>query len=85
MELFWLSMGIIIIILVTIMCLKENFSSWAIYYVFALMALGTYFMRRFMRKRMERHQAFLNTPGNRSTTPDVTGHDYTPTESQDSK
>jgi cell division protein FtsW (lipid II flippase) len=61
MELFWLAMGIIIIILVTVMCLKENFSSWAIYYVFALMALGTYFMRRFMRKRMEKHQAFLDS------------------------
>lgn len=60
MELFWLSMGIIIIIMVTIMCLKESFSSWAIYYIFALMALGTYFMRCFMRKRMEKHQAFLN-------------------------
>ena len=60
MELFWLSMGIIIIVLVTVMCLKESFSSWAIYYIFALMALGTYFMRRFMRKRMEKHQAFLS-------------------------
>ena len=60
MELFWLSMGIIIIILVTIMCLKESFSSWAVYYAFAFKALGTYFMRRFMRMRMEKHQAFLN-------------------------
>lgn len=62
MELFWLSTGIIIILLVTYMCLKENFSSWAIYYVFALMALGTFFMRRFMRKRMEKHQEYLNNP-----------------------
>ncbi|MNU50432.1 hypothetical protein D3C71_393980 [compost metagenome] len=61
MELFWLSVGIIIIIMVTVMCLKESFSSWAVYYVFALMALGTYFMRRFMRKRMEKHQAFLES------------------------
>ncbi len=61
MELFWLSVGIIIIIMVTVMCLKESFSSWAVYYVFALMALGTYFMRRWMRKRMEKHQAFLES------------------------
>ncbi|WP_343606409.1 hypothetical protein [Fluviicola sp.] len=61
MELFWLSMGILIIIMVTVMCLKESFSSWAVYYIFALMALGTYLMRRFMRKRMEKHQAFLNS------------------------
>lgn len=63
MELFWLSTGIIILLLVTFMCLKENFSSWAIYYVFALMAFGTYFMRRFMRKRMEKHQEFLKNQG----------------------
>lgn len=61
MELFWLSTGVIIIVMVTVMCLKESFSSWAVYYVFALMALGTYFMRRFMRKRMEKHQAFLDS------------------------
>lgn len=78
MELFWLSMGIIIIIMVTIMCLKESFSSWAVYYAFAFMALGTYFMRRFMRKRMEKHQAFLNGQNGNSSpkktsveTPDV--------------
>jgi positive regulator of sigma E activity len=60
MELFWLSIGVIITILVTVMCLKENFSSLAVYYAFAFMALGTYLLRRYMRKRMEKHQAFLN-------------------------
>lgn len=60
MELFWLAVGIIIVIMVTVMCLKESFSSWAVYYAFAFMALGTYFLRRYMRKRMEKHQAFLN-------------------------
>lgn len=30
MELFWLAVGIIIIIMVTVMCLKESFSSWAV-------------------------------------------------------
>ena len=79
MELFWLSMGIIIIILVTIMCLKENFSSWAVYYIFGLMALGTYLMRRFMRKRMEKHQAFLNNP-TRNTAHGTPG--YTPSQEE---
>lgn len=60
MELFWLGMSILIFIMVTIMCLKENFASWAVYYAFSLMAFGTYFMRRYMRRRMEKHQAWLN-------------------------
>jgi uncharacterized membrane protein YuzA (DUF378 family) len=60
MEFFWLSMGIAITILVTIMCFKENFASWAVYYLFALAALMFFFFRRFMRKRMEKHQAFLD-------------------------
>lgn len=64
MELFWLSTGIIIVLLVTIMCFKEGFSNWSIYYLFAFMALGTYFMRRFMRRRMEKHEAFLKNQKN---------------------
>ena len=77
MELFWLVIGIIIIIMVTVMCLKESFSSWAVYYAFAFMALGTYFLRRYMRKRMEKHQAYLNNQhGGGNSVPDVEAPDY---------
>lgn len=60
MEIFWLSASILTFIMVTIMCLKENFASWAPYYTFSVLALAVYFVRRFMRKRMERHQQWLN-------------------------
>jgi hypothetical protein len=60
MEYFWLSMGIAIFLLVTTMCFKENFTSWSVYYLFSLASFLFFFFRRFMRKRMEKHQAYLD-------------------------
>lgn len=59
MEIFWFSMAVLIVIVVTGMGFKDGFETWAIYYLFAAMALGTFTMRRYMRKRMEKHQEFL--------------------------
>lgn len=59
MELFWLSVGVIATLFVTIMGIKEGFSNWYFYYIIGGMSLGTYFMRRTMRMRMEKHQQFL--------------------------
>ncbi len=59
MELFWLSVGVIATLFVTIMGIKEGFSNWYFYYIFGGMSLGTYLMRRTMRIRMEKHQQFL--------------------------
>lgn len=59
MEYFWLSAAILTFIMVTIMCFKENFNSWAPYYFFSIFALGFYFIRRFMRRRMEKHMQWL--------------------------
>lgn len=59
MEYFWLSAAILTFIMVTIMCFKESFSSWVPYYVFTLVALVYYFIRRFMRRRMEKHMQWL--------------------------
>jgi hypothetical protein len=59
MELFWLSVGTVIFIAVTYMGITEGFANWAIYYALGAMAFGTFFMRRFMRLRMAKHQAFL--------------------------
>lgn len=60
MEYFWLGAAIVTFVMVTIMCLKEDFTSWAPYYFFSLAALGFYFIRRYMRKRMEKHLAWLH-------------------------
>jgi len=59
MEWFWLSVGILIVIVVTYMCFTEEPGRWASYYGLSLFAFGTYFLRRYMRRRMEKHVAFL--------------------------
>lgn len=59
MEMFWLAMGVVILIVVTYQCIAEGFGSWGAYYAFAAMALLTFGMRRFMRKRMEKHMKYL--------------------------
>ena len=68
MEWFWLVMGFLIIIVVTYMCITEEADRWAPYYALCLFTFGTYFLRRFMRKRMEKHIAFLEEQQRNGTT-----------------
>lgn len=56
---FWLVMSVLIVIFVTIMGAKEGFDRWYQSYVFAVIALLMYIVRRWMMKRMVRHMAFL--------------------------
>ena len=62
MERFWLVVTIAIILIVTFMGIKEGFDTWAMNYIFAAITTGTYFLRRFMRKRMERNQNINQHP-----------------------
>ncbi len=59
MEWFWLAVGILIVIVVTYMCFTEEADRWAPYYGLCVFAFGTYFLRRYMRKRMEKHLEYL--------------------------
>lgn len=59
MEWFWLGVGLLILIGVTVMGFLEGFNRWYFYYILAFMALATYFMRRWMRKRMEKHLRWM--------------------------
>jgi hypothetical protein len=65
MEKLWLIITISITLLVTFMGIKEGFATWWFYYFFALMTFGTYTLRKFMRKRMEKHMAYLNEEANK--------------------
>lgn len=60
MQIFWLSLGIVIFISVTYLCLTEGFERWGSNYLFAGLALFMFLMRRYMMKRMKKHQEFLN-------------------------
>ena len=54
MEKFWLVAGIAIFIYATVMGIQEGFDSWALWYIAAGISLFYWYMRRYMRKRMER-------------------------------
>ena len=62
MELFWLFASIAIVLVVTFMGVKEGFSKWYFYYISSAMTFGTFFMRRYMRRRMERYEAEIQSP-----------------------
>jgi len=57
---FWLLVGTIMLVMITYLAITEGFKRWAGYYVFVVLAFGMYFMRRWMMRRMEKHQKFLN-------------------------
>lgn len=59
MEWFWLSLGILIIVSVTIFGFMEGFDRWVYYYGLSVFAFGFYFLRRWMRRRMEKHLQWL--------------------------
>lgn len=59
MEWFWLTVGILILLVVTIMGIKEGFDRWMYYYGLTFFAFGTFLLRRWMRKRMEKHVAWM--------------------------
>ena len=57
---FWLIVGIVSIIAVTFLGVRDGFEKWSHYYVFGVFAILLYLIRRFMMKRMIKHQEFLN-------------------------
>ncbi len=59
MQNFWLVASLAIVIAVTYKGFIDGFDRWVIYYIFAIMTLGLFFIRRYMMKRMERHQEYL--------------------------
>lgn len=60
MQLFWLAVGIVTIIATTILGFRDGFERWSSYYIFGFFAIILYFIRRYMMKRMKKHQQFLD-------------------------
>ena len=60
MQFFWLFVGIATIIAVTFLGFRDGFERWSSYYIFGFFAILLYLVRRYMMKRMEKHQQFLN-------------------------
>ena len=58
-KVYWLVFAIILFLLVTFKGFSEGFERWAVYYLFVLLAVGMYFFKIWMMKRMERHIAYM--------------------------
>ena len=56
---FWLFIGTLILIVITYKGFAEGFRKWGFYYIFAGLAFLMYIVRKWMMKRMEKHQQFL--------------------------
>jgi len=60
MQAFWLVIGIVIIAFVTYKGITEGFQRWAPIYILGILAIAVFLLRRFMMKRMSKHQDFLD-------------------------
>ena len=59
MKWFWLVIGAIMFIAVTVMCFRDGFDKWVFYYPLVLLSFGMYFFKVWMMKRMENHMAYM--------------------------
>jgi hypothetical protein len=59
MQVFWLSLAIVILLANTYMVVTEGWNQWGVNYIFAALALFIFLIRRMMMKRMQKHQQFL--------------------------
>lgn len=59
MQGFWLVFSILVTIYISYKGFTEDFSKWVGYYFIPAMALAVWAVRRWMMKRMEKHQEFL--------------------------
>lgn len=67
MEVFWLSMGAVLTVIVLYMLIADGWDKNVIYLVFPGICFMMYFARRFMRKRMEKHQKWLEENANKNS------------------
>jgi hypothetical protein len=59
MTYVWLVAGVAVFLITTFMSLTDDIRKWGFYYVFALIAFGMFFMKRWMVKRMQKHIAYM--------------------------
>jgi bacteriorhodopsin len=62
---FWLIAAISILVFITYMSFTDGIKKWGYYYIFSLIALVMFFLRRIMMRRMDKHLAFLEEQKNK--------------------
>ncbi len=59
MEAFWLGLAVVTTIIVVYMIISGGWSKNQVYLIFPGICFMMFFARRFMRRRMEKHQKWL--------------------------
>ena len=59
MSYFWLAVATVSFVSVSYLCITEGFDKYASNYVFSIVALATYFVKRWMMKRMGNHTQYM--------------------------
>jgi cell division protein FtsW (lipid II flippase) len=59
MEAFWLAMGVVLTVVVIYMMVTGGTDKNLVYFVFPGICFMMFFARRFMRRRMEKHQKWM--------------------------
>lgn len=64
MKYFWLGLAIVSFVVITYLCITENYKTWIYYYVITGISLLMYFMKVWMVNRMEKHVEYLESKKN---------------------
>jgi hypothetical protein len=64
MGYFWIAVAVISLIVVSYNGFTQGFDKWAGYYIFTVVAIGMYVMKKWMMARMAKHEAFLKEQQN---------------------
>lgn len=56
----WLAIAIGSFIVITFNAITQDFNRWNIYYIFPVIAIIMFFIKKWMMKRFEKHSAFLS-------------------------
>jgi uncharacterized membrane protein len=64
---FWFAMFLVTTLTVTYRGFMGGFDRWYFYYIFGILALLMFLVRRWMLKRMKKHLEFLEEQKNKQT------------------
>ncbi len=56
---FWLFAAITVFLITTYMSMTDGIKKWGFYYIFVVVALMMFVVKRWMMNRMEKHMQFL--------------------------
>lgn len=56
---FWLFAAIVVFLITTYMSMTDGIKKWGFYYIFVVIALMMFVVKKWMMKRMEKHMQFL--------------------------